>query len=811
MIIINLDGCKKVTDQSDKVFDDNETKVNDVDDKSSSEELSSNEDSSEEEMIINESENDEADEIAPVSFADAESAYMAFLEGRLEAETGAFFIPDEDGYGGFPEGIYNLDRLRAAAAEYNMTGSTVKYSIEDFDSDGNSTLVLLFESNDPSFLSSVFFINYENKSGGAPLSINYSYEYGYRSDAALYKDGSIVISGSNGAGAHGSSIYQVQADGTVVETADMNTFWGSFANSMPYYIPGADTSEVEHTITDDSEIMVSTVTINGKTSFCAGQRAEDGDVAAMEDAFIKEMQGRGAEYISEEDYDLLTGGLYPSGDVVEFTDAGYYGGSNLYLHPYLEVKEDRLFSKDEDFLAYYSYPVVTLSDKDYDSFPKLSEALDEYFRDYSASHDYQKDKFFKTKEREYEELGNKAYKLADRTTEAVVTRGDELAFSIKMIQKYSEYYELTSMMEYGVTFDAASGQQLALTDIIADEDEFIKAVKNSVDTHYGSSPSAKQISSLIDTSLTDLTGIPWSLDNGGVTLYLRGVQNSYPIMLSFDEAGSAIKPQYSRSAADYISPIEAGEGILADLDNDSDSELISLSLVQREDGCCREIAVNIDGRSRKIQTFEEGNDYFLRQAYLIAADSSYKLYLFGNYGAGEDRLAIFDLTGAEVNEVVAFGDSYSNVSDMAFFPFEGENSGKNSLLCDPYYMILGSTPYCIDAVYAYRTYSAYSAYEPIADTPYYIPTAVNRLTLKRDLEADLLDENGDYFTGNTKTAVKGDICYVYRIVPDLGAYLDLLFDDGDIVRVYPDSYSAPDSIGGVPAADIFDGISEYVY
>lgn len=237
--------------------------------------------------------------------AEAEQAYMDFLNGASTVETSEKFRMDDSeyNYDGLLYGSYTYSELRDTISELEMSAVVPKYAFLDFGSDGVNEMLLQLESANPSYMTWVGTIKYD----GGKLWLNDYYEYGYRSFATLFSSGYLQIGGSSGAGAHAYSIERFDENGFRSVVFTESELYGLYADLIPYDLleDGKSLTADYSTLLASSEFLIREYFANGTVKLSVTGLNDDPNVRKGEEAFLAEMEDLGAELISEAEMDEL--------------------------------------------------------------------------------------------------------------------------------------------------------------------------------------------------------------------------------------------------------------------------------------------------------------------------------------------------------------------------------------------------------------------------------------------------------------------------------------------------------------------------
>ena len=239
---------------------------------------------------------------APVNLDDTQQAFLSFISGDGSVTTSDVFRTDDEGvnYDGLTYGSYTFAELRAKVAALEGSPANTRYALLDLGQDGIPEMMLRFESVDPTF----YNWNGLVRNNGGTLELCDWYEDGYRTDATLYVNGSLLLSGSNGAGAESTTLRRFGPDGIAETVFEQSVFQGTFANGMVYDL-GKEEADLTAPLPEESHLHVTEHAAGGRISFTADNFSKDAAIKAKEEAFLKQIAALGATRVSAEEMTKL--------------------------------------------------------------------------------------------------------------------------------------------------------------------------------------------------------------------------------------------------------------------------------------------------------------------------------------------------------------------------------------------------------------------------------------------------------------------------------------------------------------------------
>lgn len=298
----------------------------------------------------------------------AMQAYMDFLNGKLKLTTAETFREDETGYYfGLAYGSYDYAELVKGVEEKEIgEGTYTQYAFVDMGNDGISEMALQLKSARPNFDNWTGIIHFD----GEKLKLNYSYTDGYRSEATLYKNGALNISGSAGAGAHVVILYDFDKEGFGKEKATLYDYFGLFATNVIYDLPAEnyDVLDYDNDFWMESQISLTEYKENDIVKICVTDWNENADVRAKEEELVQKLKDFGAVEISVEEMDSLWKSLNTTEEEVEWKD---FFSEDCETDIYVDLEEGMYFpyidtveynTENKDLPVVRVFPKRTITD-----------------------------------------------------------------------------------------------------------------------------------------------------------------------------------------------------------------------------------------------------------------------------------------------------------------------------------------------------------------------------------------------------------------------------------------------------------------
>lgn len=399
--------------------------------------------------------------------------------------------------------------------------------------------------------------------------------------------------------------------------------------------------------------------------------------------------------------------------------------------------------------AQYEYPRLYLDDESAKDYPELAKA----FEQYNSKYDADKDSVLETLKDEYAEVkdayGDDTTMFIAETLKGSVLRADSNVVSILI--DYDDFHGGAHgfYCTYGVNFDAKTGKELCLGDVVKDKDAFTKLVSEKFYEEYTKNPDYTGLNDAgeelqgYDFNSNDY--IQWSIDPECVTVYFApytlgayalGAQD---ISIYFDEAPEIFNEQYTKACENYIMPLDAYKSVSVDAGTGK-REKVDYSLN------------NVGDAEWGIYqpTFSIGNlditgewDCYSMECYLVHSNGKYYIYAFQTTYNDGVFLSVVDLANKSLdssrNEILH--NEYYYSSDYSKENYSIWIKGCTALT-NPEHLVLATSLDTLGTYSAYRTYHVGDDGYPEAEEDYYTSDSDFAFKAAKDLELDVVDESG---------------------------------------------------------------------
>ena len=437
--------------------------------------------------------------------------------------------------------------------------------------------------------------------------------------------------------------------------------------------------------------------------------------------------------------------------------------------------------------AQYEYPRLYLDDESAKDYPELAKA----FEQYNSKYDADKDSVLETLKEEYAEVkdtfGDDSSMYISENIKGSVLRADSNVVSILI--DYNDFHGGAHgyYCTYGVNFDAQTGKELCLGDVVKDKDAFTKLVSEKFFEKYTKNPDYTGLEDageeLQGYDFNSNDSIQWSIDPECVTVYFApytlgayalGAQD---ISIYFDEAPEVFNEQYTKACENYIMPLDAYKSVSIDVGTGK-RETVDFSL-------------NTVGDAEwglYLPTFSIGNldiksewECYSMECYLVHSNDRYYIYAFQTTDNDYVFLSVVDLANKSLdstrNEILYNNHYYS--SDYSKENYSIWVKGCTALT-NPEHLVLATSLDTLGTYSGHRTYHVGDDGYPAADEDYYTSESEFAFKLVKDLELDVVDESGK-ITGKENVSAG---TYLAVVRTDGESFADVQAVDESEIEVY---------------------------
>lgn len=366
------------------------------------------------------------------------------------------------------------------------------------------------------------------------------------------------------------------------------------------------------------------------------------------------------------------------------------------------TEEITVLSLDKEYVSHYEwyedypkmlvrseYSSVVLDESSAEEYSALAKALEETSAMRKRAMEDEKDNLLSFATEDFMNDGE-AFSTCVSTLDVKVRRADSVAVSV-----LEDYNSGGDRGLNGINYDAESGKELTLSDVVKDTSKIAVLVEAELMKRTGDeySEGDSAVFDYLNGALPD--GVCFTLEYNGITFWFEageiaptnlGIQT---VTLTFGEHPDLFVEKYTAVPDAYVVALPMTAWNFTDLTGDSAAEGIFLTGEgDAESGTYVSIDVNTDTSYYSEKWDSCGFDPY----YVKTADSGSYLYVFGLKDQEEDRestLAVFTLKNGEVKLL--------NRSEIGLL---GKGEGSFALPTDPDGLLLDAYDGKTDAVFS---------------------------------------------------------------------------------------------------------------
>lgn len=405
----------------------------------------------------------------------------------------------------------------------------------------------------------------------------------------------------------------------------------------------------------------------------------------------------------------------------------------------------------------------------------------------------------------------------------------------------------------GLNYDTETGEALALTDIVTDENAFLAALKSGLDRAYSDSTDALTEKDSFFSSLGSIDDLVWTMDSEGVTVcfntgdlgaYAAGAQQ---VTLYFDENPSLFQKKYTVVPEGYVIPLADSDvrETAIDVNGDGTREKVSVAAAvpDEADSAGDYGSENRDGTyseqmNWKVTVGENTlslDDYsYSADPYLVKQGGAWFLYIIETSDNDYRMLRAVNLADLAEISLDSEGDGTINggLRTISYDTGDGTDGGyiyavTTAAFTDPQNVMLESRMDLLSTVEGWRIFRVSGDGTLEADTDWFNISSTVVLRARDDVSVKTVSENGE----ETGEAVIPSGTYLRIVRSDNVSWADLqevsasalttsgtdsyeyyalaepegIDADQPIWRVYIDSTDWPRTINGNDIASVFAG------
>lgn len=319
-----------------------------------------------------------------------------------------------------------------------------------------------------------------------------------------------------------------------------------------------------------------------------------------------------------------------------------------------------LYNWDYDALLVQSeFSHVTLWDEDAAKYPQLAETLNQTANMVKRSMEDEYDNLCAIAREELPWAGEDMFPCVS-TLDIQVRRADSVVLSL-LSDSYSDYGWIEGFREmHGTNYDAQTGQELVLNDVVNVNNDLANAVANELNSHQWAGDFDYRDAVQAYFANTPHESFSWTLDYNGVTFYFADGDLEEPsnggktATVSFAEYPQLFEEKYMAVPVAYMVELPLDSSYFTDLDGDGDLEELNVTGYFDSDvGMYAKFGIyaDADGSYKYEDCFADG---FIPY-YVKTADGRHYLYLFCEQYEGGPApmfaLWVYDVRGGKVTGV----------------------------------------------------------------------------------------------------------------------------------------------------------------
>lgn len=339
---------------------------------------------------------------------------------------------------------------------------------------------------------------------------------------------------------------------------------------------------------------------------------------------------------------------------------------------------------------------------------------------------------------------------------------------------------------YGLNYDAASGRELKLSDVVSKKAQFIERVRDKFEEKYANDSYMLTNAGEYLTTLGDeeYASTPWIMDSESITLffapYVLGTyaDGAQEVSIYFDEAPELFDAKYLDTCAEYVIPLlparsyeaNAGDGkrVAIDVDFDYNDEYGSYA---------REYVIG----NTRIRP--EGYSYS-SDSYIVVAGGKHYLYTFSS---AENDYSMLEVVDVDTKSLDESRTENAGLGGVDYTWDEGDSYDTSCLrgpaFTDPSDVALSRRLEVLGTTNGYRSCHVGDDGYPAANDEFYTILTSFAIRAKKDLKLDVVDASGKK-TG-TKNVPAGT--YLFDMRTDGETFVDLQTIDASALGINDES------------------------
>ncbi|MBQ3378635.1 MAG: DUF3298 domain-containing protein [Clostridia bacterium] len=452
-------------------------------------------------------------------------------------------------------------------------------------------------------------------------------------------------------------------------------------------------------------------------------------------------------------------------------------------------------------LATCEYSLPALTDECAAAYPKLAASLsknNELMKENMAS-EYESNIAMALELIEL--LGDDFYRNETKN-EFYVRRADSRALSL-LCFAYSYTGGAHGMYAYyGVNYDPESGEELNLTDVIADTSLLPDAVREKMSEQCGDAEFFDDLE-IGDYVAEHIDTLSWTLDYDAVTLYFSPYEiapyayGEITVKLPFCEYPDLVKSEYTNTPDAYAVQLVEYQTFYFDTDGDGALNTITVTGDTNEYGSYTDFMLTLDDQS----VTEDIESYSWDPVLMHTGEGKNYIYMFGNTLDGFPTLVIYDVSSSQPKKVEEATLGFAAIYSGAEADDDEIYRQMDEIPTDPSALRLDTIVYDITMGRGWDVFSVDENGMPQAQNGFFTITLPDSYKVLSALSVSVIDETSGK-ESETMTLERGDI--VTRVRTDDETYSEFcLSDNKTVVRANFKTQSDGNYFGDALANAVF--------
>ena len=288
--------------------------------------------------------------------------------------------------------------------------------------------------------------------------------------------------------------------------------------------------------------------------------------------------------------------------------------------------------------------------------------------------------------REMSDVNAEGFEMQVSKVDVQVRRADSVAVSL-LTDSYADYGFIEDFRGvWGSNYDAQTGKELAISDVILDMDAIPGIVLKELNNHVWAGNPYSETVVKDYFKKAPLDSISWTLDYNGVTFYFEDGDLAEPgsgqlpaATVSFAEYPALFNKKYMNVPEAYMLRLPLDRSYFTDLDGDGSlEELCCTGLYYEADRCYTKFGIYTDLAGSFHYEDLVACDF--RPFYVKTEDGNHYIYLFceenevGKHVQGQMKLIVYNVNGGVLTRVGDMNIAPAYIpSDIFVLPLDPDN------------------------------------------------------------------------------------------------------------------------------------------